>query len=48
MREEWNQYGADSFSLNILEEITKGENQTDQEFSEDIALLLEIWNEKQI
>ena len=47
MRAEWDQYGANSFSLTVLEEITKGETQTEREFSDDIALLLEMWNEKQ-
>jgi len=47
MYAEWNQYGAKSFSFTILEEIKKGETQTEQEFSDDIDVLYEMWFEKQ-
>lgn len=46
MYKEWNQYGADSFSFVILEEIKKGETQTEREFADDIDILLEMWTEK--
>jgi hypothetical protein len=46
MRAEWNQYGAEAFSFQVLEEITKKETQTDQEFTEDIRILYEIWDLK--
>ncbi len=45
MYQEWNQYGAESFSFVILEEIKKGETQTELEFTEDIGILLEMWIE---
>ena len=45
MRAEWVQYGAQSFSFTILEQIQKKETQTDQEFSEDIQILLNMWME---
>lgn len=44
---EWNQYGADSFSFKVLEELEKGETQTDSEFTEDIEVLYQMWLEKQ-
>ncbi|SHO45085.1 GIY-YIG nuclease family protein [Anaerocolumna xylanovorans] len=47
MYSEWNQYGANSFSFTILEEIKKGETQTDREFAEDICVLYDMWMEKQ-
>lgn len=47
MLAEWNQYGAKSFSFVVLEEMKKGETQTEREFSNDIDLLLEMWIEKQ-
>ena len=47
MLKDWNQYGAESFSFTVLEEIKKGETQTDREFADDIRVLLDIWKEKQ-
>ena len=46
MRGEWAQYGAQSFTFEILEEIKKKDTQTEQEFMEDIGVLLELWTEK--
>jgi hypothetical protein len=46
MQKVWNQFGATAFSFEILEEIQKKETQTEHEFEDDIATLLEIWNEK--
>ena len=46
LRSEWVKYGADSFTFTVLEEIKKGENQTDKEFSDDINVLYEMWLEK--
>jgi hypothetical protein len=47
MYSEWSQYGAKTFSFDVLEEIEKQETQTDREFIEDIGILLEMWIEKQ-
>ncbi len=47
MLTEWNQYGANSFSFVVLEDMKKGETQTEREFTNDIELLLEMWIEKQ-
>lgn len=44
---EWKQYGAKSFSFVVLEEIEKGEAQTEEEFSDDVAILFEIWKDKE-
>lgn len=47
MLTEWKQYGANSFSLVILEELKKGDTQSEREFADDISVLLEMWLEKQ-
>ena len=47
MSTEWNQYGAKTFSFVVLDEIKKGETQTEREFTEDIEVLLKMWIEKQ-
>ena len=46
MAEAWNQFGKSAFSYEILEELQKKELQTEDEFSEDVNTLLEIWTEK--
>jgi len=46
MRSEWVKYGGESFSFEVLEELGKGEDQTDKEFSDDINVLYEMWLEK--
>lgn len=47
MYAEWNQYGSNTFSFAVIEEIKKGETQTEREFSDDIDALLEMCIEKQ-
>lgn len=47
MLREWNQYGAKSFSLQVLEELEKKDTQTDREFADDVQALLELWKEKE-
>jgi len=46
MIEEWNMHGASTFCFEILEQLQKKETQTEQEFSDDVNILLELWNEK--
>ncbi len=46
MQKDWNQYGAQSFTFTILEELKKGELQTERDFKNDLQLLHEIWLEK--
>ena len=46
MLKTWKEYGADSFSFEIVEEIKKKETQTQRQFSDDLNTLLELWNEK--
>ncbi|MGE4277250.1 MAG: GIY-YIG nuclease family protein [Lawsonibacter sp.] len=46
MAEAQKLYGASAFSLEILEEIQRKEDQTEREFSGDVDVLLELWTEK--
>ncbi|AIF52943.1 GIY-YIG nuclease family protein [Pelosinus sp. UFO1] len=46
MSESWKQFGATTFSFEILEKIEKKETQTTREFSDDVNTLLELWIEK--
>lgn len=43
---DWEKFGSNSFVLEILEELEKGENQTTQQFRDDLKTLKEIWLEK--
>ena len=45
LRAEWLEYGAESFSLSVLEEIKKKEDQSSAEFAEDVKALREMWLE---
>lgn len=47
MAQAWKNYGKDSFSFEVLEEIKKKDSQTAREFSDDIRTLLDLWTEKQ-
>lgn len=43
---DWRAFGRDSFTFEVLEEIEKGTEQTDQEFRADLEALADIWREK--
>jgi len=44
--DDWNTYGASSFVLEVLETLDKKIDQTDREFTDDMAVLKELWLEK--
>jgi hypothetical protein len=43
---DWKEYGSGAFILEVLEEIDKGDSQTQEEFKDDIKLLYSMWLEK--
>lgn len=46
LQKDWSAQGAEAFSFEVLEELEKSEDQTDQEFKADIKALKELWLEK--
>lgn len=46
LQKDWQQYGAESFVFEVLEELERGETQTPQEFANDLKVLKELWLEK--
>lgn len=46
LRREWEAYGFDSFSLEVLEELRMKEDQTPKAFAEEVKLLQALWEEK--
>ena len=46
LKDDWAEHGSGAFSLEVLEELKKGETQTDAQFKADLDLLKEIWSEK--
>ncbi len=46
LRADWEKYGPQSFSLTVLEELQKGEKQTDREFGDDIDALYQMHLER--
>ena len=46
MQQDWAKQGSDHFEFEVLEELKKGETQTQAEFKADIGLLRELWREK--
>jgi hypothetical protein len=43
---DWAEQDSGDFAFEILEELEKGETQTDKEFKADLELLKEMWLEK--
>ncbi len=46
LQKDWLELGAQVFTFEILEELEKGDVQTDSEFKEDIKTLKAMWQEK--
>lgn len=46
LQKDWDEQGGAQFVFEAIEELTKGETQTQAEFKADIELLKEMWREK--
>lgn len=46
MAKDWKEFGANSFTFEVLEEIDMKETQSKKEFKEDLKVLEEMWAEK--
>jgi hypothetical protein len=46
LKNDWEEYGADAFNFEVLEELEKSETQTEKEFGEDLKVLEEHFLEK--
>ena len=46
LQSDWDRQGGGQFSFKVLEELEKGETQTEDNFKADIEILKEIWHDK--
>ena len=46
LQKDWERQGGRGFAFEVLEELEKGEAQTDAEFAADVKALKELWLEK--
>ena len=46
LQKDWSGGGGGQFVFETLEELAKGDNQSQAEYKEDIALLMDMWREK--
>lgn len=46
LQREWNIYGADAFDFEILNQLDMKDEQTQNEFTEEIKLLETMWRER--
>lgn len=47
LRKDWFEFGAGSFTLDVLETLEKKDDQTDNDFGECLKILCEIYTEKE-
>jgi hypothetical protein len=46
LQKEWNEFGADNFTIEILERLEYGKDESKTDYSEELAILQMIWEEK--
>ena len=46
LQQEWNEYGQDGFTIEILERLKYGKDEQKDDYSEELAIMKMIWEEK--
>jgi hypothetical protein len=46
LQKEWNEFGGENFDIEILERLQYDKDETKTDYTEDLALLQMIWEEK--
>jgi hypothetical protein len=46
LQKEWNEYGPDHFTMEVLETLAYDEDESKTEYTEELTLLQMIWEEK--
>jgi hypothetical protein len=48
LQKEWNDFGSDNFTIEVLENLEYDKDESKTDYTEDLALLQMIWEEKLI
>ena len=46
LQKDWSEHGSGAFTFEVLEELKRGEAQTDAQYKSDLEFLREAWREK--
>ena len=46
LQQAWNEYGADHFTMEVLETLAYDKDETKSDYTEELALLQMLWEEK--
>lgn len=46
LQQDWNQFGVDSFSIEILEQLKYDKDETKTDYTEELNILQMIWEER--
>jgi hypothetical protein len=46
LQQEWNEFGADNFTIEILEHLEYDKDESKTDYSDELAILQMIWEEK--
>lgn len=46
LQKEWNEYGSDNFTIEVLENLEYDKDESKTDYTEDLAIMKMIWEEK--